>query len=72
MKITKPNPNMRLEIKRNHLLLVPENEQDRAFIEDTLGLTKNGETIGIKRVNDVALGFQSDDKFVLKLEKMKE
>lgn len=62
---------MKLEIKRDILLIIPENEQDKAFIEDTLGISKNGETVGIKRVNDVSLGFQSDDKFVLKLEKTK-
>ena len=60
---------MRIEIKRDCLLIVPEDARDVAFVEDTLGLTKNGEILGIKRVNDVTMGFQNGEKFVLRLDK---
>lgn len=60
---------MKVEIKRESLLIIPESEQDRAFIEDTLGLSKTESKLEIERINDVSLGFQSDDKFVLKIKK---
>jgi len=60
---------MKLEIKRKTLLIIPENDQDISFIEDTLGVTKNGEKTSLERVNDVSLGFNHNDKFVLKLGK---
>ena len=34
---------MKLKISRNSLEVVPENEQDDAFLEDTLGLKKDGD-----------------------------
>lgn len=60
---------MKIDIKRNSLIIIPENEQDRAFIEDTLGLKDDETTLEIKRVNDVSLGFHTEDRFVLKLGK---
>ncbi len=60
---------MKLELKRNSLIIIPESDQDNAFIEDSLGLLQNGAKIEAEKVNDINLGFKSDSKFVLKIEK---
>ncbi len=57
---------MRIEIKRDALLIIPEDELDRAFIEDTLHLKAAGDALAFERVNDVALGYQKTDAYVLK------
>lgn len=56
---------MKLDLKRNALVIIPETDADDAFIEDTLGLAKNGDSIKIDRVNNVELGFVKTDKFAL-------
>jgi len=43
---------MQLRIDRHTLLIIPETEQDIAFLEDTLGLHEDGDTIKFERVND--------------------
>jgi hypothetical protein len=59
---------VKLEVKNRAIVIVPENDQDRAFIEDSLKLTKNGAAMNATRVEDVALGFTTPDSFVVKLE----
>ena len=59
---------MKIELKRDYLVIIPENFQDNAFVEDTLGLKKDGNTILLKRVNDVKLGFADNEMYVLKSE----
>ena len=56
---------MKVEIKRKQLVVEPENEQDRAFIEDTLGLKTKDSTLVLKRVDSVKLGFAKPDEYVL-------
>ena len=58
---------MRIEIKRNCLVIIPECEQDTSFIEDTLNV-KTGEELKISKISDISLGFTKDDTFVLKIE----
>lgn len=53
------------------MIIIPETDQDNAFIEDSLGMSLNGAKIDAEKVNDVNLGFKSDSKFVLKIEKIK-
>ena len=60
---------MKIEIKRDAILIVPESDQDRAFIEDSLGLSKNGQSIAFDRVDNVALGYAKTDEFCLKASK---
>lgn len=40
---------MKVELYRNRIQLVPETDQDVAFIEDTLGLTKGGNFVRLVR-----------------------
>ncbi len=47
---------MRLEIKRKSIEVVPENDQDIAFIEDVLGLDKDGKKTEAKRVDPDGFG----------------
>lgn len=61
---------MKLEIKRDAILILPENEQDDSFIEDTLGLKQNGFKLEVERVNEVTMGYQKNDRFVLKIKKI--
>jgi len=56
---------MKIEIKRSRLVIEPESDQDRAFLEDTLDLKKDECTILFKRVDDVSVGFSKNDKYVL-------
>jgi hypothetical protein len=47
---------MKFEIRRDGIVVIPENDQDRAYIEDTLGLKKDGEYILLTRKNAHGLG----------------
>ena len=40
---------MKMEIKRNRIEIVPENEIDEAFIEEVLGLKEEGESCACRR-----------------------
>lgn len=62
---------MKLEIHRNEISIIPENEQDHAFLEDTLGLKQNGAAIQLRRVNEVPLGYKPSEegRFALITEK---
>lgn len=57
---------MRLDLKRDAILIIPESDVDQAFIEDSLGLKRDGDTLTLKRVEEVALGYKRPDSFVLK------
>lgn len=59
---------MRLEIKRSALLIVPESDQDNAYLEETLGI-KTGEEVKVAKVTDIKMGFSQNDSWVLKIEK---
>lgn len=39
---------MRIEARRDELRIIPETEQDLAYLEDTLGLFKHGDTAKLK------------------------
>jgi len=41
---------MKIVVERERIVILPENEQDKAYIEDTLGLKEEGEAIPCKRV----------------------
>jgi hypothetical protein len=43
---------VKLIIDRYTLVIEPENDQDIAYIEDTLGLIKNGDTIRLERLDN--------------------
>jgi len=57
---------MRVEIKRDSMIIVPESDLDRAFIEDTLGMRDCDATISFSRFCDVAMGYHKADSYVLK------
>ena len=40
---------MKMVIEKERIVILPENEQDKAYIEDTLGLKEAGETVPCKR-----------------------
>ena len=40
---------MKMVIERERIVILPENDQDIAYIEDMLGLKKAGETVPCKR-----------------------
>ena len=48
---------MRLEVGRNTLKIIPETPEDEAYIEDTLGLRKNGDTAILRRIAPIGLDF---------------
>lgn len=56
---------MKLDIKRHCIVLSPDDDKDRAFIEDTLGLTENGMHIKLERINNIEMGFGKVDTFAL-------
>jgi len=58
---------MRIELKRNSLIIVPETDQDKAFLEDSIGLKTDGDKVDIRRVAEVKMGFKNDGEFVLKV-----
>ena len=51
---------MKIEFDRFTIRIVPENEQDVAFIEDTMGLCKDGSEISIERIDseNIEMGFR--------------
>jgi hypothetical protein len=61
---------MKIELHRDQLAIIPESAQDRAYLEDTLGLKTNGAIITLRRMNEVTLGLGEDPtRFFLKTEK---
>ena len=41
---------MKMEVERSRIVILPENEQDKAYIEDTLGFKEEKEAIPCKGV----------------------
>lgn len=41
---------MKLKVTRDSLQIIPENEQDKAFIDDTLGLKNANDEVSLIRV----------------------
>lgn len=41
---------MKFEIKRDGIYIIPETEQDKAYIEDTMGLKNKGDFVELERV----------------------
>lgn len=60
---------MRVEIKKDHLIIVPESHQDNAFIEDTLKVEKS---ILFEKINTITMGVIQNDQYVLKSKQAKE
>jgi hypothetical protein len=58
---------VRIELKRNALLIVPESDADRAYIEDTLNLNEADQTAELVRVDDVTAGFHQHHSYVLRV-----
>ena len=48
---------MKLEVGRNTLKIIPETPIDEAFIEDTLGLWKKGDTVVLRRIAPIGLDY---------------
>lgn len=46
---------MKLVVAKGGLRIVPENEQDEAYIEDTLGLHEEGDKIALMRIAPAGL-----------------
>lgn len=42
---------MKLEVKAWGLTIIPENDQDQAYIRDTLGLRDEGDVVRLRRRN---------------------
>ena len=41
---------MEFKLERNRILILPKNEQDEAYLEDTLGLVKEGDhTLAVRK-----------------------
>ena len=51
MGVERRRNEMRYEISRHEIKIIPENQQDEAYIEDTLGLKHDGEWIRLRRRN---------------------
>jgi len=51
---------MKIKYDRYTISLIPENEQDVAFIEDTMRLSKDGDEISLERIDakDEEMGFR--------------
>tara|TARA_R100000808_G_scaffold423_1_gene2308 strand:+ start:7384 stop:7704 length:321 start_codon:yes stop_codon:yes gene_type:complete len=51
---------MKIEFDRFTIRIIPENEQDVAFIEDTMGLSEDGSQISIERIDseNINMGFR--------------
>ena len=51
---------MKIKFDRFTISLIPENEQDVAFIEDTMGLSEDGSQISIERIDseNIEMGFR--------------
>ena len=61
---------MKLEIRRDAIIILPESPQDDSFIEDTLGFKQNGAKLEVERINEVTMGYTQNDRFVLKIKKI--
>lgn len=46
---------MKFRLERKGILIIPESEQDVAFIEDTLGLERHGDSICLKREDSMGI-----------------
>ena len=46
---------MRFEIRRGGIAVIPESKQDEAYIEDTLGLRRDGEYVRLIRRNAMGM-----------------
>ena len=46
---------MKLKVGKYYLEIIVENEQDEAYINDTLGLKKGGDVVKFERVNATGL-----------------
>jgi hypothetical protein len=46
---------MKLEVKRHGLQIVPESEQDEAYIETVLGLKEKDDSIPLRRIAAMGL-----------------
>ena len=44
-------------VLRDSIRIIAEDEQDDAYIEDTLGLKEEGDTISLKRANTFGLAY---------------
>lgn len=47
---------MKFKVSRRGIEIIPENDQDTAYIEDTLGLKRDGDAIPLVRQNAIGLG----------------
>lgn len=47
---------MKFEIRRHSIVVIPETDEDRAYIEDTLGLKKDGDALLLRRKNAMGIG----------------
>ena len=58
---------MKLKVMRDAIQIVPENAQDRAYLEDTLELDKGGATAVFRRVDyqDSLLGNVYSEYYVM-------
>lgn len=57
---------MRLDLQRDKLVVFPESEADAAFLEDTLGLRRGGDSIRLVRIEGSAMGFGSSTRLETK------
>jgi hypothetical protein len=46
---------VKIEVKRHSLLIIPETPQDEAWLEEVLGLKKDGDTAPLVRQNAIGL-----------------
>ena len=46
---------MKLEVSRYHMTVVPETEQDRAYLEEVLGMKNNEDQCTAERINAMGL-----------------
>ena len=46
---------MKFEVERYGIVIIPEGKQDDAYIEDTLGLRKEGDSILLVRQNSIGM-----------------
>ncbi len=50
---------MKMEIKRNEIVIYPENPLDIAYIEEVLGLKEDGDSIELVRKDALGLSYVS-------------
>ncbi len=51
---------MQVKIKKDRLVIMPETEQDLAFLEDTMSLKKEGDRVELVRSNAIPHGARSE------------